>query len=91
MCSGLRGNAMATLVMRSVVPAVAVLASTSGKNTSWEFSKVNRPSAPVAASSRGPLGGSLRSGHRQRDVDLHVEPSPAAHPRGDPTFLAGGT
>ena len=42
---------MATLVMRSVVPAVAVLASTRGKNTSWEFSNVKSPSAPVAASS----------------------------------------
>src|SRR6478752_5509016 len=72
MCSGLRGNAIATLVMRSVVPAVAVLASTSGKNTSWEFSNVNRPSAPVAASSRA------RS----------AAPSPVTRPRGDPTFLA---
>ena len=51
MCSGLRGKAMATLVMRSRRPAVAALASTSGKNTSWEFSNVNRPSVPVAISS----------------------------------------
>ena len=41
---------MATLVIRSMRPAVAAVASTSGKNTSWEFSKVKSPSAPVSMS-----------------------------------------
>ena len=49
-CIGLRGVAIATLVIRSTsTPAVA--AATSGKNTSCGPSKVNSPSTPVVASS----------------------------------------
>ncbi len=49
MCNGLRGGAIATLVVKSrpVVPA----AINSGKKTSCWPSKVNNPSAPVAAMS----------------------------------------
>ena len=48
-CHGLRGNAMATLVMRSRSHTGA--AATSGKKRSCEFSKLKTPSTPSAWSS----------------------------------------
>lgn len=47
MCNGLRGGAIATLVIKSRLVVSAAISS--GKKTSCWPSKVNSPSAPVAA------------------------------------------
>ena len=75
-CSGLRGIAIATLVIRSASTAPAATAS--GRNTSCGPSNVNTPAAPASTSSRARAAES-RAGRRAGGRGAFPHPSPDRH------------